>query len=515
MSARIAICLYEEDMSVLNHPELMNCQSLQKIDMVQNPKARGALYIKETKENSPIWTEIVETFADLGGISTSTASSGAILFLLINDRVFACCFGSVVANINNEKIVKDFGLAAAYQRISSSNIKNIESYTLTNNPITNNRNASVSTTRDNFNMDTYLENITQLGGRFYDSSQSMIIKGKEFYSTPCPNNLDGIIDLCKSLIADYQISIASEDYKKLTAARKVKTKELVEFLNNNLCEYINKRSDRIFLVDYELSNDISSYTFSHRGSHFSEITAEDFYGVLHNHSVNTAYLKKKRITVFNEGGEELMEWPLFKCLFFATKITLGDYMLYKGIWYEIQERYLNDLRGFIRDYEIDSSVVGLPSWDGTQDEGTYNENAAIAINGQCWDKKLYVHSNYSYGIEFCDVLSNDYVIHIKKKASSALHSHLLLQAAVSAQLLHDSQDMRKWVKETSKKVFRRNLILNSKNELKNSELAYLIVLLSNSKKSLSESLPFFSLVSFNIMIKRIQQLNLRVSLCKV
>ena len=53
--------------------------------------------------------------------------------------------------------MRDFGLGVAFNRIARENYKGIESYTLTENPITNNRSAAMPSSQNAFNIDNYLE----------------------------------------------------------------------------------------------------------------------------------------------------------------------------------------------------------------------------------------------------------------------------------------------------------------------------------------------------------------------
>ena len=515
MSFRIAICLYDEHITTFDIAQLLIGNPLEKKDLKDDLNEKAVLYLKRTNPGTPDWTELVKGFSNIAEEDTTTASSGAILFLNIENRIVACCFGSSVANINRDNIVTDFGLGVAFQRIKKRDIKTIESYILSTNPITTSRSPAIPTTQDNCNIDTYLENITELSGRFYSKAKSVTVKGKEFFSTPSPLTLKQIQELCTETIRDYQKSINNETYKKLTATRKVKEKKLINYLNEELCKKLNKRLEEVAIVDFEQHSDIGGYNFSPKGDIIPEITIKDFYKSLpRGHSVTTLYLKTKRITVFDKNGQDMEYWSLHKCLFCAFDLNIGSHILYKGNWYLIQNRFLDDLRDFIKEYEIESEILQIPQWDGMQDEGNYNLQAAKAINGQCWDKDLYNHQDYPYGIEFCDIAISNKIIHVKKSASSALNSHLLMQTAVSAHLLHFDAGIRKWIKEMSKEKFKKNLLLNSKNEFKNGTPEYVIVLLSSSKRKAYESLPFFSLISFNIVIRKIVQLGFSVKICK-
>lgn len=516
MPTRIAICLFEDHITELNTPNLMGGQPLSRIAL-DKADPDVAVYLKTSSDSIPEWADIVNGFASFKKGEVVTASSGAVLFIKVKKRVLACCFGTSVGNINKENIVRDFGLAVAFNRIAKRNYKGIETYTLTENPITNSRSAAMPSAQSNFNLDSYLETITELSGKYYSNTRSVLVKGKEFFSTPAPLTLNDIKKLCSSLVVEYDKTIKSQEFKKLTAVSKVKSKKLIEFLDDKLCESLNKKASDIYMVDYQHYEELNSYSLTPKGTKLTELEISDLYDSLsRGQKFTTAYLKSKKITIFNNDGQQIDEWPLYRCLFTEFSLNIGGHILYKGNWYEIQKRYLQDLKEFISAYEIPPSRVNLPAWDKNKKEGDYNIEASTKLKGQCWDKILYTHSDFSYGIEFCDILIPNYVMHVKKLASSSLNSHLLMQTYVSAQLLKSDPLLRNWIKSESKKQFKKNIFLKPSNEFKEQNVKYLIVLMtSNPGKSLVDSLPYFSLVTFNMMIRRITQLDFGVEICMV
>lgn len=371
--------------------------------------------------------------------------------------------------------------------------------------------------QSNFNLDSYLKTITELSGKYYSTSRSVLIKGKEFFSTPAPLSIDEIKKLCASLVIEYDKTIKNPEFKKLAAVSKVKSKKVIEFLDDKLCESLNKKANDIYLVDYQHYEDLNSYSLTPKGAKLTELELNDLYDSLSKgQKFTTAYLKTKKIAIFNSYSQQIDEWSLYRCLFTEFSLNIGGHILYKGFWYEIQKRYIQDLKDFISTYEIPVSTVNLPAWDKKKKEGDYNIEAAAKIKGQCWDKVLYTHPDFSYGIEFCDILVPNYVMHVKKLASSSLNSHLLMQTYVSAQLLKADPLIRKWIKSESKIQFRKNIFLKPSNEFKEPSVKYLIVLMTTKTgKSFVDSLPFFSLVTFNMMIRRITQLDFDVEICMV
>jgi uncharacterized protein (TIGR04141 family) len=383
MPARIAICLLNEKITKID-PNLMGGKTLTKVQL-DGTITDVELYLKTSNVLTPEWVSIIQSFSNVKAADLQTASSGAILFLKIQNRVLACCFGMSVGNIDKDNIVRDFGLAVAFNRIPVKSYKGIETFTLTENVITNARNAARPSTQNTFNLDTYLETITQLSGKHFSNSRSILIKGKEFFSILAPDSLVDIKKLCTDLLGEYNKTIKSPRFKELTSVAKVKTTSLLDYLNNELCNRLNKNNSSVYLIDYQFNEALSSYSLTPTGDKLTELDIDDLYQSLSKgQKFNLPYMKTRKITVYNSDEQEIDSWPLYKCLYTQfTLNTLGTYILYKGNWYEVQKRYLKDLKEYISRHEIASSKLKLPIWNGVQHEGEYNIAAAKAIKGQC------------------------------------------------------------------------------------------------------------------------------------
>lgn len=512
-STRFAICLFEPGITELDPAELIVGEKLRKVNFTGNTDKEALLFQRKSEASLPGWVEIVQEFGEFNAEDLMTATSGAILFLKINDRILGCCFGSSVANINRNNIETDFGLGVVFQKMLKSQTKSIESFSLTTNPMTSNRVAAMPTIRTSFNVDEFLENITELTGYFFKEKRRTLIKGKEFYSSPAPSSLQSIVSLCGSCLEDYSRALENEDFKRLTSTRRIKDKKQIEELDKELCRRLNKEEE-FFLVDHDALPNIYSYKLTPNSEGVEELSIEDIYDSFRsNQQVTVDFLKRRKIFPCDENDEELANWPLYKCLFLEIELGGQTFVFYKGRWYEVDSDYLSGLRTFLEAFEVEPDF--LPEWESSESEGDYNERAAVHISGQCWDKMLYTSDQYSYGIEFCDILSDDYIFHVKKYESSKLNSHLLFQTAVSAQLLSTDPRLKSWIVEKGNEVFGGNLLLNDDFSLKREKPCYFILLLSDRKERLVDILPFFSLISFNLLIKKVTQLGFDVKIGRV
>ena len=513
-STRFAICLFKKDVSTLDITKLLGGKKLKEVKIKGKHKNKMLLMEKKADLGTPAWVDIVEGFSEIDSTKLASGSSGAILFIQHGNRIVGCCFGTSIAYINRSNIVSNFGLGVVYQEITSSNTKSIESFSLNDNPITFNRASTNPTNRNNFELDNYTENITELAGFNYRNSKRILVKGKEFYSSPCPPSLKEIISISNKALNFYNKAAKDKAFQKLTSSKVLKDKTIIDVLDTELCSRIDKKSKTISIIDNEYLSDISGYKFTNAGDLFTDIEISELYDSIKTTSVTVNYLKSRRIIPFDKSSTPLTSWSLYKCLFVQADIGVDSFILFKGKWYEIDKTYLSGLRKYIKQAEI--NITTLKPWNQIDKEADVNISIAKQWKGQCWDKKLYVSKEYNYGIEFCDVLTKDQIIHVKKYDGSQLTSHLVNQTSVSAILFKSDKGIRKWINSKVDSDFKKkNIILKKDHSLKNENIKYLILFMYGKNKMPSQFLPFFSLVALQMTIRRIRELGYEVEVGKI
>lgn len=357
-----------------------------------------------------------------------------------------------------------------------------------------------------------MENITELAGFYSQDKRRTLIKGKEFFSTLAPDSLKEIIELCESSLESYLRAMNNESFKALTSVRRIKDNKTIKLLDENLCKAIGTKSSQLYIVDFEPVENIAGYKLSDKGEHLSEINTTNVLGKIGSYTeIKVEYLKTRHIYALNSDGQTLATWSLYKCIFLTDSAT--KHILYKGKWYDVDDAYLQSLKSFIDEFETTDSL--LPVWNGKDEEEVYNKKAAKKIGGQCWDGLFYSSDQFRYQIEFCDMLYQKNIIHVKKYSRSSLSSHLLMQTTVSAQILYTDPKIKPWIWNTMQDNFTDKQLLEADLSFTSDETIYYIVLLCNRKGPLSKILPFFSLISFNIAIKNILQLGFSVKIAKV
>lgn len=293
-TARLAICLFQDTITEFNREELIGNSNLVKIPFLNDDAIEAALYLRPASPSPPEWVDIVSSFGAIGVNNLTTSSSGAILFLKISGRILGCCFGTSVAYIDKNNIETDFGLGVAYDKMTPGQTKSIESWTPADNPVTNSRSATVPMNRTSFNIDRFIESITELAGFQAYEGRRILIKGKEFFSIPSPRTLSGIVELCNSSHDSYIRSSESDSYKALTSIRKVKDNDIIERLNQNLFLAIRDRSSDLYLVDYESFDNCDGYRLTPNGAKIEEVTLDNVLsGIRASTAITVDLLRRK------------------------------------------------------------------------------------------------------------------------------------------------------------------------------------------------------------------------------
>lgn len=509
--SRMAICLYNEEIKNFDYTKFF-AGSLSRVSLKGN-HANIFLYVRKSDPQPAPWVSVLKKYSNVTASKLQTASAGAILILKVKGRFFGCCFGTSVVNINRENIESEFGLGAVFRRVTRTDLKSVQSFSLSSNPITNQRTSTLPTLRDNFNIDSLSENITELEGYSRQGTNRSLIRGKEFYSCTIVEQLNDLIKLCEQLLLDYQNALVQREFLKLTSSKKVKDKKTVAALNDELCKRVTANDINIFFNDYEHLPDIASYKLMDGTTAAEPLLIDIKSKIKSKKAIDINLLKNTRIAPVDSNGTEIANWSLFKMLFIEIRSKTQTFVLFKSIWYEIDQSNLSNLRNYLDNFY--QAPTNFPKATGL-DENTYSKKVAAKLTGQLWDQKLFTHPDYRYGVEFCDILTKDYIISAKKYKSSALNSHLLLQTAVSLQIV-DSDDMTffSWALNISKSNFGGLNLLEKNGAQVKKNKTIIIMLLGDRRKRASQILPFFSLVAFKLILTKITNMGFKAKVVVV
>ncbi|MCE9580095.1 MAG: TIGR04141 family sporadically distributed protein [Deltaproteobacteria bacterium] len=146
-------------------------------------------------------------------------------------------------------------------------------------------------------------------------------------------------------------------------------------------------------------------------------------------------------------------------------------------------------------------------------EEDYNEAVALAQPDYPLLDQNLVYYRGQDKVEVCDLFGVDKrFIHVKRWSSSAALSHLFNQGEVPARLLIHSEEFRNKV---IAKLTGPHATLITSDGIKPSEFTVVFAVTSESAKSLHESLPLFSRMTFVRIASTLQTYGYKVELMKI
>lgn len=134
------------------------------------------------------------------------------------------------------------------------------------------------------------------------------------------------------------------------------------------------------------------------------------------------------VHLLDEHKDEIESCTMYQC--FGTEVNLNGlpYVLASGVWYEAKHKFVSETNHLIN--KLGSPPHLLSAWNQVDDEGTYNEGAAIH-DTTLWlfDKKLVHFGGGKSKFEFCDLMhiKTKTLYFVKQPSGSASVSHLCEQ----------------------------------------------------------------------------------------
>ncbi|PYD05227.1 hypothetical protein DND90_15850 [Pseudomonas syringae pv. maculicola] len=95
----------------------------------------GVLYVKRATEKKPNWSDIADEIAGQTVTDIGNKSSSAVLFIRVDNDVFAIAFGYGRHLINLSFFVQDFGLKTALNTLDHESLRSVDIHTLDDQPV--------------------------------------------------------------------------------------------------------------------------------------------------------------------------------------------------------------------------------------------------------------------------------------------------------------------------------------------------------------------------------------------
>ena len=139
----------------------------------------GEIYYCDSNKKVPRWKPYLDELSSETIDIAENASNKAVVLVHIQDRIMAIVFGYGRSFLKEECIERNFGLKVALNIINPNKMRSINAATIEDMVVTTHRQASYSTTQDEFGLNVTNDIMKGLTGEPYDPIYGNHISGKD------------------------------------------------------------------------------------------------------------------------------------------------------------------------------------------------------------------------------------------------------------------------------------------------------------------------------------------------
>ncbi len=486
----------------------------------------GTIFYCDSKRKPPRWKAYLETLSERSLDISDNASNKAILLVRIEHRIMAVVFGYGRSFLKEDCIERNFGFKVALNTINPNKMRSVNAATIEDMVVTTQRQASYSTTQDEFGLNITNDIMKGITGEPYDIRYGSHISGKDSLVVAVFMDLSELKD--KLLL--YYTAYSDNRYKRIgfewvDNVAEIRDSLLSETLDFELVNAIQeKKTEHLHIAPPETTDwdKIIGFCYSGIGKKLSdaenyELNLNLFEYIEKINPTTNIYqkIRRDRLYAMNVEGTSFAICSIYSALVFQTEYEGQNYILCAGTWYQVETSFFNQVNNFIRTRVTISDIV-LPNCPKDKHEGDYNEQVASADANLClMDKKLVSVEGGPKQIEACDLFSKDKkFIHVKNKGQSAQLSHLFSQGKVSAECFAIDEKYRKQVSDLVIAKFGDTIFdYTAKPQSNEFEVVYAII--DEKESSLEDKLPFFSKVNLMLAVQELDRMHFSCSVCLV
>lgn len=506
---------------------IKNTAQVNSYELDSRHELEGMLYVKISAEKKPKWSVFTENITGASLDELANRSSSAVLIIKAQDVTMAFTFGYGRFLIDTKYFVHDFGIKTALNTLNHDSLRSVDLFTLDDQAVQKTAQASRESGVSVFGIDISKDVLRAVTGSPKAGVNLQNVSGGDsVFSFGIEMNIDEISSIATQLAGYYNNDSYKSSFSWVDNIRKVKEKSEVDGLDSKLIESLKIKSSDITITLPEIVkwDSIFGFSFTRSKNEINPtIDAADYLRNIDIASINIESIKRDRLFVYDIHENE-EEHQIYKCIYFEHKDGGKTYILFSGIWYEIDNSFMSRI-DLILD-QISVSTLPFPkvhTWTVTdkgkekakiESEGDYNERAANDFSYHLLDKKLIKSNRTTTSIELCDLMTaNKQFIHVKhRKGGSAGLSHLFAQGNISAEILLGDKDFRKAARKVLKRVEDGLQDSVPLDNFKSNGVEIVFLILGEDSSTLKSNLPFFSKVNLSKTFENLSQRGFDVSI---
>lgn len=484
------------------------------------------LFVGSVYTNPPPWASFLNGQAEqLPDLFNSGCA--AVLFVPVDGRTIAVCFGHAHMVMNTHHFESNFGLKVTLNKVERGKLRSIDAATPDATTFQKRVQASRNSDLALFGIDYDRDLLTLAAGTPDDTGFAKFLAGRDSLSITTVLTPTGIQNKCRQALAAFNATDYRTHYKWVDHIQAVREDDTVRELDNLLFGALQElraggQNDLHLappeIVDYTDGNELRFNGLGERGQVFSQLAIEDYVAELEriNFAGDIAAIKGgHRVSAKCPESDTFSEkWNIYNCFIYETDHQGSKFALFAGQWYRVDRDFSSDIEDFF---------ASLPRVEIVRQTNRKTEEELIADleagrqDLLKLDRELISAAGLSRDrIEACDFFStNKQFIHLKDGHSSSPISHLWMQGVVSAEAFASSPEFRKKLRKKVnrlKPAMRGHLPTDRQHRFDRSAYSVVYGVMRKRNRSGVLDLPFFSKVSLRSAVQRLQTLGYSVAI---
>lgn len=472
-------------------------------------------YYIPSQIHEPNW---LKKFFNVENDDLKQANSRVVLLDKLNidgtERVFALVFGYAKNFFAKDVLEEQFGLKIVLNTIGVNDIRKLTKTCVGSNQKQSQEQMPKATNVNEFGFDLDRDLIRNVTAKCSDEVfEKANLTGGDIFSLLVERDITNIDEFLIQCFRRYKEDKYKENFEWIDNIKEVKSKFEKEELDKEVVNYIiNNKFDCVWMSVPEVISweNIGGFKYSNEDTIYDDIFLNVFIESLKNDFNNIEQIKKRKISMVDINGNEIIKWMAYNCLNAEVEWNNKSYCLNNGKWYYINNDFVQKIEQEYSNIEI-SNINFINYSSQMEKEDNYNEALTKDLKNAYLIHKI---GEIPYGggkgnkIEVCDVMTNNKeLIHIKKNGGSSYLSHLFNQASVSAEMLMDIN----FRKKVNDKMKEQKFDIEFPALFKPNEYTIIIGII-NKYHDERPKIPFFSKVALRYTLKRMENLGYTVKL---
>lgn len=479
------------------------------------------VFVGQIYSNPPGWrTFVAEGFGEMPeGIFTGGA--GAVIFIPVDQRITAICFGHAHIALDDDAFERQFGLKVTLNAVPRGRLRTLDLATPDAVTFQKRVQASKDSDLQEFGVDMLRDLARVAGGTPINEAFARFVAGKDSLSITCDVDATTLQAKCAEILKVYKQKTYQTEFAWIDNLRRVVEKDVLKQLDAKLFDALTELrngnpSDLHMappeIVNYTEGNQLHYNGFGSHGTSFLSLSIEDYVSELERCGFDGGIAdirEKHRVKAKREGDEKFSEkWRVYDCFVFETSLGAGAdeqyYVLFAGSWYRVEKKFKAQVDAFF-DAIPKVNIIGKTTCLNEQeliDDLDTNRADLLKLD----QVKINPDGVQYANLEPCDFLSDKkQFIHLKDGHSSGPISHLWSQGVVSAEAFVSDKGFRQKLRAKVRSFGRgyETHLPKSTDRLVRDDYQVVYGVMRKPYASGDVGLPFFSKVSLQSAAERI------------